>query len=435
MPGEREYDLILLGATGYTGKLTAHYIFRSLPLDLKWAIAGRDQRKLQAVAESLVPLNPSRTAVDILLVDLTESDLGSLAKSTRLVISTVGPFQLHGSVTFAACARNGTHYIDCTGEAAWLKTMIDKHDRVAKANGSIMIPCCGFDCVPSDLLTWLAADHNRRHFGAGTGRVDLCIHSIKGGISGGTLASVLQAFEDHSLGHLRKVHAPFALSAKQPTPPVPPKPSSLWTKLFGLLRIKQLGWMSYQPQAAVDRMIVHRSWGLLEPTAASYGHSFDWHGWLRAWGPVIAVIWHICGLLLAPWLLLRPVRKILPRLWYKPGTGAAAGTIKSNWFEYRGVAEADTAAQQPKPKTLVRMRYDGDAYVFTAIALGEAAKIVLCQQDTWAHKFGGGVLTPATLGDHYVSHLRDAGVIIEARADVPGHILPAHWDKRAGNVE
>jgi short subunit dehydrogenase-like uncharacterized protein len=189
--------------------------------------------------------------------------------------------------------------------------------------------------------------------------------------------------------------------------------------------------MAYQPQAAVDRTIVHRSWGLLDPTAASYGHNFDWHGWFKIWwGPVVAMLWHFCGLLLAPWLLFRPVRRILPKLWYQPGSGAAQERIQSNWFEYRGVAEADTAATQPTAKTLVRMRYDGDAYVFTAIALGEAARIVLEQRDTLTHTFGGGVLTPACLGEQYVSHLRAAGVVIEAQRDIPGHDSYATWERK-----
>lgn len=279
-----------------------------------------------------------------------------------------------------------------------------------------MIPCCGFDCVSSDLLTWVAVNHIRSNFGTHTGRLDLCIHSIQGGISGGTLASVLQAFELYSIHHLYSVHAPFSLSPKRPTPKVPPKRTSYWTKVFGLLRIKQLGWMAYQPQAMVDRAIVHRSWGLLEPTTASYGHDFDWHAWFKIWGPVLAVLWHLSGLLLAPWLLLRPVRKLLPKLWYQPGSGAGEEQIKNNWFEIRGVAETNTSTQ-PKSKALVRMRYESDPYIFTAVALGEAARILLWQQDTWAHKFGGGVLTPAMLGDRYVSQLRGAGVIIEAQND------------------
>ncbi|KAH8697966.1 Saccharopine dehydrogenase-domain-containing protein [Talaromyces proteolyticus] len=431
MSTEREYDLVLLGATGYTGKLTAQYIFKSLPPDLKWAIAGRNKKKLLQLGQSLVLKDTSRQSPDTLIVNLDENDLDSMSKRTRLVISTVGPFQLYGSDTFAACARNGTHYLDCNGEAPWLKDMIRQHDAVAKENGSIMIPCCGFDCVPSDLSTWVAVQQIHRHFGAQTRRLDVCIHSVQGGISGGTLASVLQAFETYSLRHLYDAHAPFSLSPKRPIPTVPPKRTSLWTKVFGLLWIKYLGWMAYQPQGPVDRAIVHRSWGLLEPTDASYGHNFDFHAWLRTWGPVAAVLWHFGGLMLAPLILLRPIRKLLPRLWYQPGEGAGQSKIKNNWFEYRGVAEADTLTQ-PKPKVLVRMRYDGDPYVFTAIALGEAARILLWQQDTWAHKFGGGVMTPATLGDHYVSQLRASGVTIDVRNEPEnGVVNPFGIDKLA----
>ncbi|KAB8256124.1 Saccharopine dehydrogenase-domain-containing protein [Aspergillus pseudonomiae] len=418
MPSKREYDLILLGATGYTGILTARYIFKSLPPDLKWAIAGRNKEKLELLAQSLVPESSSRQPPDTIIVQLNQKELNDLAKRTRLIISTVGPFALFGSDTFAACALNGTHYLDCTGEVPWLKDMIRQHATIARENGSIMIPCCGFDCVPSDLSTWAAANYIRRHFGTKTGRVDVCIHSVQGGISGGTLASVLQAFELNSPRHLYKAHTPYALSPRRPSPTVPIKRTSIWTKVFGLLRIKQLGWMAYQPQGPVDRAIVHRSWGLLEPTAVSYGHNFDFHAWFKIWGPVMAILWHFGGLILAPLILLRPIRKLLPKLWYEPGSGAGQGKIENNWFEYRCVAEADTATKL-KPKALVRMRYESDPYIFTAAALGEAARILLWQKDTWAHKLGGGVLTPATLGDHYVSQLRAAGVTMEVQSDDP----------------
>ncbi|KAJ5155790.1 Saccharopine dehydrogenase-domain-containing protein [Penicillium capsulatum] len=419
MSAQREYDLILLGATGYTGKLTAQYIFKSLPLDLKWAIAGRNKPKLQEVCQGLSSQNLTRQPPDVINVNLNEQELDGMAKRTRLVITTVGPFQIYGSDTFAACARNGTHYLDCNGEIAWLKEMICQHDTVAKKNGSIMIPCCGFDCVPSDLLTWTAADYISRHFNARIGRADICIHGIQGGISGGTLASLLQAIDQHGLRHLYRAHAPFSLSPKQPNPAVPPRKTSLRMKMFGLLRIKPLGWMAYQPQGPVDRAIVHRTWGLLEPTSASYSHDFDFHAWLKVWGPLTAMLWHFGALLIVPWVLLRPIRKLLPRLWYQPGEGAGEGKIKNNWFEYRGVAEAD-APIQPTPKAFVRMRYEGDPYIFTAVALGEAARIVLWQHGTWAHHFKGGVMKPATLGDHYVSQLRAAGVTMEVQNESPG---------------
>ena len=103
-------------------------------------------------------------------------------------------------------------------------------------------------------------------------------------------------------------------------------------------------------------------------------------------------------------MLLPPIRKILLKLFYKLGSGAGESIIKNNWCEYQAVAETDTSVQ-PKSRALDQMCYNGDLYIFTTIALGEAAQIVLWQQDTWAHKFGSGVLMPATLGDHRVSQL------------------------------
>jgi short subunit dehydrogenase-like uncharacterized protein len=264
-------------------------------------------------------------------------------------------------------------------------------------------------------MTWVATDYLSRHFGAKTSRVDICIYSIKGMISGGTLASVLQAFELHSLRHLYDVYVPFSLSPKRPTPTIPPNRTSLWTKLFGLLWIKSLGWVAYQPQGPVDRAIVHRSWGLLEHMSSSYGHNFDFHAWLKIWwGPLAAMLWHFGGMIFAPLILLPFVRRLLPRLLYQPGEGAGPDKIKDSWFECRGVAEADIHTN-PKPKASMRMRCESDPYIFTAIALGEAARIILWQEDTWAHKFGGGIMTPATLGGHYVSQLQSAGVTIEVQ--------------------
>lgn len=279
-----------------------------------------------------------------------------------------------------------------------------------------MIPCCGFDCVPSDLSTWVAVDYIRHHFSAPTGRVDTCIHSLQGGVSGGTLASFIGAFDRYSFRQLYHIHAPFAMSPKRPT--MPQHSSSMWTKALGLLRIKELGWMGYQPQGPIDRAIIHRTWGLLESTSESYGPNFDFHAWLKTWGPVSAVFWHIGLVALVSLFSLRPIRWIMSKLWYKPGDGINPDKIKKNWLEYRTVAEADTP-NHPKQKALVRMRYDSDPYIFTAVTIGEAARVILQSGDTPAHKLGGGVLTPATLGNQYVSRLRDAGVVIEVRERNP----------------
>ena len=134
----RPYELVLLGATGYTGKLTAEHIATHLPTNLKWAIAGRNHAKLSAVLDELNPLNADRQPPDILTAELKPDDLDALAKKTKLMISTVGPYHKYGTPVVEACAKNGTHYLDCTGEAPWFRDMIKQYHETAKSNGAIV---------------------------------------------------------------------------------------------------------------------------------------------------------------------------------------------------------------------------------------------------------------------------------------------------------
>lgn len=286
-----------------------------------------------------------------------------------------------------------------------------------------MIPCCGFDCVPSDISTWVAADQIRRDLKACTRRVDVCIYSLETSISGGTLTSVIRAFDNYSFRQLYRMHAPYALSPKRPNPTVPPKPTSLFMKLFGLLRIPELGWMGYQPQAVVDRVIVHRTWGLLESTPNAYGHNFDFHAWVKLWGPISAFFWHMALMSLTALFLLRPFRWLLSKTGYQPGEGANLENTNKRWMEFRTVAQPDIPSSDAPRKGLVRLRYDRDPYIFTALAIAEAARVILRGHDkgpnTLGRKLEGGVFTPATLGNRYVNQLREAGVTIESRTTSP----------------
>ena len=266
-------------------------------------------------------------------------------------------------------------------------------------------------------MTWLAVNYIRREFSAPTKRIDNCIYSLRCSVSGGTFASATQAFDNYSLLQIYRIHAPYAMSPKRPNPTLPPKPTSLWTKLFGLFKVRELGWLGYQPQGPIDRAIVHRSWGLLADTPESYGPNFDFHTWFHVWGPLSAIVWHWSLITLIFLFLLKPIRWLLSRVWYQPGDGSRMEKLQLNRFEYRCVAEADTtflnAEKQENQKALVKLRYEGDPYLFTAVTLAEAAKIILRQQGTEAHKIGGGILTPATLGSRYVNSLREGGVLLE----------------------
>lgn len=135
---ERKYDIVLLGATGYTGKYTAEHIATHLPTNIKWAIAGRSESKLSSYAQELKALNPDRSQPAIEVVQQTSNELNALAKQTKVLITTVGPFYLYGKPVVEACVNNGTHYLDCTGETPWVKDMVEQYHEKAKKTGAIV---------------------------------------------------------------------------------------------------------------------------------------------------------------------------------------------------------------------------------------------------------------------------------------------------------
>src|ERR1700744_4305760 len=157
MSASRQYDLILLGATGYTGKLTAEYITTNLPTSIKWAVAGRNQSKLSSLVNELKSLNSTRGTPDIITVgNLTTPDLTPVVKKTKVLLNAVGPYYLYSTPVVEACAQQGTHYLDVTGETPWVRDIIVKYEDTAKKSGAIMIPEVGVESAPSDLVAYIA---------------------------------------------------------------------------------------------------------------------------------------------------------------------------------------------------------------------------------------------------------------------------------------
>ena len=148
----RTYDFVLFGATGYTGALTAEYLARHAPAKARWALAGRNRDKLDAVRARLAKLNPACAALELLVVDATDAaGLARVASQTKVIVTTVGPYVLHGTALVAACASAGTHYCDLTGEPEFVDSTWLKHHAVAKKTGAKLVHCCGFDSIPHDL--------------------------------------------------------------------------------------------------------------------------------------------------------------------------------------------------------------------------------------------------------------------------------------------
>ena len=254
-------DLIVFGATGFTGRLVAEYLLASQGVggELRWALAGRSMARLEAVRDEIgAPATLRLVATDA----RDASALADLARSTRVVITTVGPYQLHGEPLLAACAMAGTDYVDLCGEPGWMAAMIARHQSAAQASGARIVFSCGFDSIPFDLGVLFLQTEAHRRFGAPLQRVHGIVRVMKGSFSGGTAASLLATLEaigrDPSLA--RTMADPFALTPGFTGPSQPDSADAEFDPLAP-------GWTAPFVMAAINTKNVHR-------TNALRGHAY-----------------------------------------------------------------------------------------------------------------------------------------------------------------
>jgi short subunit dehydrogenase-like uncharacterized protein len=265
MESNREFDIIVYGATGFTGRLVAEYLHQQYGVngEVKWAMAGRSMDKLVAVRDEM------GVGSDVPLVVADADDIESVKKmvaSTSVVLTTVGPYQLYGNELVAACAAQGTDYVDLCGEPAWMHKMIAEHSATAEKSGARIVFSCGFDSIPFDLGVFFLQQHSVSTLGSTVARVKGRVRGMKGSMSGGTLASFREtmaaAGRDRSLiGVLRN---PFALTsgfegAKQPLGNKPEYDEALQS------------WIAPFVMASINTKNVHRSNLLL---GHHYGEDF-----------------------------------------------------------------------------------------------------------------------------------------------------------------
>jgi short subunit dehydrogenase-like uncharacterized protein len=217
-----KFDIVVYGATGFTGQLVAEYLAANYKGDanLKWAMAGRSKDKLATVRDVI------GAPADTPLIVADSSDVGSLkamVAQTKSVVTTVGPYQLYGNELIATCAEIGTDYLDLCGEPVWMRQMIEKHEATAKASGARILFSCGFDSIPFELGTFFVQEEAKRVFGAPATRVKGRVRDMRGTLSGGTAASARAQFEAvaRDLSLVAILNNPFALTpgfegAKQP---------------------------------------------------------------------------------------------------------------------------------------------------------------------------------------------------------------------------
>ncbi|KAF4259459.1 hypothetical protein KXW98_009237 [Aspergillus fumigatus] len=410
MESEKEFDLVLVGPTGYTGRLCAEHIVKNLPTNLKWALAGRSVQKIEVIAKELKTLNPDRAAPEILAVQLNRQELEPLVQRTKVIINCVGPYHLYSTPVVEACANHGTHYVDATGETPWIREIIEKYHDVAKSNGAIIIPSVGVESAPADILAWSVVKRVREDLSSDTKEVIGAIEEMKSsGPSGGTLNTVLTIFDSLSFSDILKSTDPFALAASAPPKNVPSEP--LVDKILGVRSVRDLGTLTTSPSAMADITIVHRSSTLMPEF---YGPLFYFRQFVKVRNALVGIIFHYAFIIGLCLLTLPPVRALVRQFVYAAGQGPRKEDSVNDRVEYRAVATADQKTAAPQ-RVFGKFKYEGSMYALTGLLLAEAAMVILEETERVKKVSRCGIVTPATLGQPFVDRLEKVGCHLETQ--------------------
>ena len=389
MAPNRAYDLVLFGATGFTGGLTADYLATHAPADLRWAVAGRNSQRLAQVADRLAGLG---AFVGTVTADSTDpASLQALTESTRLVATTVGPYQQYGAPLVAAAARAGTDYLDLTGEPEFVDRMWLEHQDTAVSTGARLVHCCGFDSIPHDLgVLWTVHQTPEG--------VPLTVRGFvraDASISGGTYASALSA-----VGRAR--HGRTAAAERRRLEPrgerrvrsLPPRPQ----RVPGTQR-----WSV--PLPTIDPVVVRRSARAL----SRYGPDFTYSHAVEVGSPAVAAAAVLGFAGVAAAAQLTPGRDLLLRL--KPsGHGPDAARRARSWFRVRFHTTWPVGLERAHLVTEVA---GGDpGYDETAKMLAESA---LCLLHDDVPRTAGQVTPAQAMGLALVDRLTAAGMTFTVR--------------------
>jgi short subunit dehydrogenase-like uncharacterized protein len=386
---DRDYDLVVFGASGFVGKLTAGYLGRNAPPGARIALAGRSRSKLLTVRDQL---GPAAADWPVIVSDASDTaGLASLAASSRVVATTVGPYMSYGLPLVEACAAAGTHYADLTGEVRFVRESIDRCDGVAQESGARIVHSCGFDSIPSDLGV-LALYRGVQAAGAGDlEETRLVLTTIKGGVSGGTLASIMRQLDDmKSDPSVRRLVAdPYALS---PDRAGEPDVGRQRDPIAGIDHDAALNrWLIPFFMASFNTRIVRRSNAL---QGWAYGRRLRYsesQGFPSGLAGLATGVVTTAGLgALAGGLMFGPTRSLLGRVLPAPGAGPSEKVQQRGRFALEIHARTSTGAGY-----VATVTGRGDpGYAGTAVMLGEAALSLAF--DGAALPDAAGVLTPAT---------------------------------------
>jgi short subunit dehydrogenase-like uncharacterized protein len=408
----REFDIVLFGATGFVGKLTAEYLARA-GSGARIALAGRSTDRLAAVREGL---GESARSWPVLSADATSpSTLEEMAARTQVVVTTVGPYSRYGMPLVAACAGAGTDYADLTGEAMFIRESIDLYHKQAADTGARIVHCCGFDSIPSDMSVY-ALYRAARDEGAGELLdTDFVMRSFSGGFSGGTIASMMDVLQAASRDpDVRRVLAdPYTLSSDRAAEPdLGPQPDMPWRRGGDIAPELRGHWTAGFVMASINTRVVRRSNALLD---CAYGRRFRYSENMSLGSsplaPLASAVFAGVGKatfgLGSRYFRLLP-RRLLDRLVPKPGTGPSTAARERRYYKVETYTTTTSGAHY-----VARMEQRGDpGYKATSVLLGECALALAFDRDKLSDL--RGVLTPAAaMGDALLARFPAAGVFLQ----------------------
>jgi short subunit dehydrogenase-like uncharacterized protein len=379
---DHTYDIVLFGATGFTGRLTAEYLARHAPAGCRWALAGRNRARLEGVRAELSAIDPALTQLPLLSADVTDpASLASVAAGSRVVASTVGPYLRHGEPLVAACAAAGTDYLDLTGEAEFVDLMYIRYHEQAARSGARLIHCCGFDSIPYDLGVYFTV-------GLMPENVALSIDGVVragGRPSAGTIHSAITAFS-----RIRS-----SSSAARARRELEPRPADRRARAVATAP-RRVNGMWLLPLSTIDPQVVARSGRALP----RYGPDFSYSHYAGVRKLPVAVggaatVAAAIGLAQLP-----PTRRLLLSR-FQSGTGPSPQQRARSWFKVRFTA---TGGGQ---RVVTEVSGGDPGYDETAKMLAESA---LCVAFDDLPVTAGQVTTAAAMGQPLIDRLIAAGL-------------------------
>ena len=409
---QREFDIVLYGATGFAGKLTAQYLAKAGG-DARIALAGRSQDKLLAVREML---GDKAQSWPLLTADASEpSTLNAMAARTQVVVTTVGPYLRYGLPLVAACAAAGTDYADLSGEPIFIRESIDLYHKQAVDTGARIVHSCGFDSIPSDLTVFALHRRAEQDQAGQLGDTNLVVRSFAGGVSGGTVASMIELMRTASSDPAarRAMSDPYTLTPDRAAEPeLGAQPDVRWRRGREIAPELDGYWVGAFVMAAANTRIVRRSNALL---GYAYGRRFEYaeqmsmgRSFVAPVAAAMATVGNAATMALGSRYFDRLPHKLVERIAPAPGTGPSERAREQGHYKVETYTTTTTGERYR-----ATMSQKGDpGYKATSVLLGESGLTLALDRDRLSDL--RGVLTPATaMGDALMARFPGAGVLLE----------------------